>query len=291
MVIVFFGNERLATGVTSTGITLDILIKNGHKVAKIYTKHQEDFARKDVPISVSSDFEDIANELRQLKPDIGILVAYGVIVPEEIIDIFPQGIINIHPSLLPKGRGPSPIEQVILDGSKQTGVSIMKLVKEMDKGPVLAQSTIALGGKETKQQLADTMLSLGDELLIKCLEEIESSGTINLIAQSEPEASYTHKIKKSDGVIDWGKPAENIEREVRAYAGWPQTRTKLNDIECIITAADVTDYEGKPGDYQIINGSLVVFSEDKALSVKRIKPAGRKDMSIEEFLRGYRTRL
>lgn len=291
MAIIFFGNEKLATGVTSEGKTLDTLLKNNYEVAKIYTKYQSDFSQNAVPISSSVDLEEISKELKQLKPVVGVLVAYGLIIPKSIIDIFPHGIINIHPSLLPIGRGPAPIEETILNGSKQTGVTIMRLSDEMDKGPVIAQESISLSRKETKQELADTLLDLGNKLLINCLDDIFSSNTIKLVPQTEDGATYTHKIKKSDGIIDWNKPAKRLEHEIRAYAGWPKSTAELNGISYIITEVDVVSGEGSPGSYKIIGNSLVVFTSKEALSVKRIKPAGKKEMSVEEFLRGYESKL
>ncbi len=291
MAVIFFGNEKLATGVSSGGKTIETLLNNGYRVAKIYTKHQTDFNQNNIPLSTSVDLKEISEELKQLKPDIGILVAYGLIIPKSIIDIFPHGIINIHPSILPKGRGPAPIEDTILSGSKQTGVSIMQISEEMDKGPVLAQQSVTLIGDETKQQLADSLLELGNELLIKCLVDIFSSKQIKLTPQSDKGASYTRIIKKSDGLIDWKKPADQIEREIRAYTGWPKSTADLNGIPCIITAADVADGKGAAGDYRVADKSLIVFTGEKALSIKRLKPAGKKDMSVAEFLTGYKSRL
>lgn len=291
MGVILFGNEKLATGITSRGETLQALLKNNYQVSKIYTKYQSDFSQTDIPVSTSTNLEEIGKELRGIKPTIGILVAYGLIIPKSIIGIFPNGIINIHPSLLPKGRGPAPIEETILDGSNQTGVTIMRLSEEMDKGPVLAQASIDLHGKETKQELADSLLELGNELLIKCLDDIFSSNAIKSVPQTEAGATYTHKIKKSDGIIDWNKPAVNLEREVRAYAGWPKSSTILNGISCIITEAQVVAGEGSPGRYRVTDNSMIVFTSKGAFSINRLKPAGKKDMSVEEFLRGYESRL
>lgn len=291
MAIIFFGNEKLATGVSSKGKTLDTLLKNNYDVAKIYTKYQSDFSQIGIPISTSVDLEEISRELEQLKPTVGVLVAYGLIIPKNIIDIFPHGIINIHPSLLPKGRGPAPIEETLLDGSSHTGVTIMRLSDEMDKGPILAQESISLSGKETKQELADRLLDLGNGLLINCLEDIFSTKSIKPVPQAEPGATYTHKIKKSDGMIDWNKSAVRIEREIRAYAGWPKSTAELNGVSYIITKAAVVSGEGPPGSYESAGNSLIVFTSKEGLSIKRIKPAGKKDMSVEEFLRGYESKL
>lgn len=271
--VIFFGNEHLATGIKTNFFVRQALDDSG------YVVH-----------SAGKDLNNQTEKLRSLKPDIGVLVAYGTIVPKEIMDLFPHGIINIHPSLLPKGRGPAPIEETILDGSRLTGVSIMKLSEKMDEGPLLAQREVRLRGDETKQELADSLLELGGKLLISCLDDI-FSGSANEIPQSDEGVTYTHKIKKSDGVIDWNKPAEHIERELRAFAGWPKSRTQLNGLDCIILDAEIISEKGLPGNYRFDNKSLAVYAGEGALVIRRIQPAGKKAMSIEEFLRGYSSRL
>ncbi|HEX5798000.1 MAG TPA: methionyl-tRNA formyltransferase [Candidatus Saccharimonadales bacterium] len=267
--IAFFGNERLATGITTKGLAKQALLDNGYDVSVI-----------------GKDSKNIEKELRLIKPDIGVLVAYGLIIPKEIINIPDFGIINIHPSLLPEGRGPSPIEEVILSGSKQTGVSIMSLVEKMDEGPVLVQQKVKLAGNEHKQELADSLLDLGSQLLIKCLSDI-FSGNANPVPQSKTDVTYTHKIQKSDGIIDWKKTAAEVEREIRAYAGWPRSRAKINNVDCIVIDADITDNESKPGHLKVDKNHLSVGCATGSLSIKKLQPAGKRPMSANEFIRGY----
>ncbi len=267
--IAFFGNEQLATGVPTKNSAKQALGNAGYMVH-----------------TINKDLENIPEELYSIKPDIGILVAYGLIIPQKMLDMFPRGIINIHPSLLPKGRGPAPIEEVILDGSKHAGVSIIKLTEGMDEGPVLAQQTIELTGNETKQELADMLLDLGSRLLIKCLSDV-FSGSAKPVPQAKSGATYTRKIKKSDGMINWKKPAVGIEREIRAYAGWPKSRTKINGIDCIIIDADVTSIESGPGDIKTEKDSLLIGCGTGSLLIKRLQPAGKKPMLASEFIRGY----
>lgn len=272
MDVVFFGNEKLATGITTKHTVRKALADNGY------------------PVLIIDKNTDLNKQLGSIKPQVGVLVAYGKILSADVINLFSYGILNIHPSLLPKGRGPSPIEQTILNGDKESGVTIMKLSDEMDKGPILAQEKIALQGNETKQELADTMLEMGSKLLIKTLSDI-SSNALEHRPQSDSKATYTHKINKSDGDIDWAKPAEQIEREIRAYAGWPKSRARLKNLDCIITEAEVLDKNGSPGKLETTNDVLTVFTGKGSLRIKRIQPAGKKEMSAEEFLRGYGSRL
>lgn len=302
--VVFFGNERLATGVSARPLTIQALVDNGYDVIRIIAKREnngknlnkkleveEIAASHNIPISFDSSLGQASEELRQLKPDIGIVVAYGLIIPEKLIDLFPNGILNIHPSLLPRGRGPAPIEDTILSGVRETGVSIMRLSEEMDKGPVLAQASVSLKGNETKQDLADHLLEKGSQLLINCLDDLFAGQDRSSLPQDESKATYTHKINKSDGIIDWSKPAEVSERQIRAYANWPKSRTVLNGMELIITQAAVVEESGPAGTYKSDQNNLIIFTSDKALSIKRLQPAGKKEMSVDEFIRGYGARL
>lgn len=299
--IIFFGNERLATGVSTEAPTLQSLIRTGYNVAAVVTNYEEarsrssrkleiaDVARQhNIPILVPSKMADITDQLSAYNATIGVLVAFGKIVPQHIIDLFPHGIVNIHPSLLPLYRGPTPIESVILDGATKTGVSIMRLEARMDAGPVYAQARIALSGKETKQQLATSLLNLGSKLLIDHLPNI-LSGLVVPNKQNDTKATYCSLITKEDGIINWGKPAKELEREIRAYLEWPKSRTTLANKEVIITHANtVNKDQSEPGTVVINQGNqLLIQTGGGMLDVKRLKPAGKNEMSAAEFIRGY----
>ncbi|HET7673731.1 MAG TPA: methionyl-tRNA formyltransferase [Candidatus Saccharimonadales bacterium] len=300
--IIFFGNEQIATGVSTTAPTLQALIEAGYDISAVVANSKDVISRnnrqlrvKDVakdhniPFIVPDDIRKLTEELKKFRADAGVLVAFGRIVPQEIIDIFPGGIINIHPSLLPLHRGPTPIESVILNSDKKTGVSLMKLERTMDSGPVYAQSEINIDSGDTKQELADKLLEIGKTMLIELLPDI-LTGRVIARPQDESRATYDGLISKEDGVIDWSKSATVIEHEIRAYSGWPKSRTKLADIDCIITEAEVSEADGKPGDYKK-DKDLLIFTGDGSLSIKRIQPSGKREMTAEEFLRGYGPRL
>lgn len=300
--IIFFGNEQIATGVSTTAPTLQALIEAGYDISAVVANSKDVISRnnrqlrvKDVakdhniPFIVPDDMQKLTEELKIFRANAGVLVAFGRIVPQEIIDIFPGGIINIHPSLLPLHRGPTPIESVILNSEKKTGVSLMKLERTMDSGPVYAQSEINIDSGDTKQELADKLLEIGKTMLIELLPDI-LTGRVIARPQDESRATYDGLISKEDGVIDWSKSATVIEHEIRAYSGWPKSRTKLADIDCIITEAEVSEADGKPGDYKK-DKDLLIFTGDGSLSIKRIQPSGKREMTAEEFLRGYGPRL
>lgn len=301
--IVFFGNERLATGVSTTAPTLQMLITAGYTVAAVICNNdtarsrrirtleiQEIAERHNIPVLFPKKLSDVASELSQLHAAVGILVAYGKMVPQSVIDIFPRGIVNLHPSLLPKHRGPTPIESVILQNEPETGVSIMKLVSAMDAGPIYAQSSLQLRGNETKQQLADLLIELGGTILLDILPAI-LAGRVQPTEQNSSDVTTDTLITKESGNIDWTQSAERIAREVRAYANWPQSHTQLGGKDVVITRASALSGNGEPGKavYAKESKSLSIFCGNGKLSIERIKPAGKSEMDIGAFLAGYST--
>jgi methionyl-tRNA formyltransferase len=219
---------------------------------------------------------EIYAELAALNADAAVLSAYGRIIPQEVIDLFPAGIINLHPSLLPKYRGPTPIESAILNGDTETGVSIMQLTAEMDAGPVYTQATLPLTGKEDKFELYQKLSTIGTQLLLDSLPAI-LSGELKPVPQSD-NATYCQLITKQDGIMDWNKSASRLEREVRAYAKWPKSRAILGTKEVIVTKAHVAS-ERKT--------QLDIMCADTFLSIDElIGPSGRT-MSAKDFLNGY----
>lgn len=270
--IIFFGNEKLATGVAEPDrLVLQALETAGYEIEAAITSKLEPGAT--------------------FSSKIAVLAAYGHILPESLLDKFPLGIINIHPSLLPIYRGPTPIEQAILDGATDTGVSIMKLTSGMDAGPIYTQGKITLSRHESKQELTNKLQALGAELLVKVLPGI-IDGSAEPVQQDESNASYGKKIAKADGEIDWSKSAMQIEREIRAYLGWPGSYTKLAGKDVIITQAHTVPQNSpnkKPGDIETdSDGVLMIECADGYLCVERLKPAGKREMTSREFLAGRR---
>lgn len=301
--IVFFGNERLATSVQTGVPTLTSLIEAGYDVKAVVSSHEKGISRSarqleikdiadahNIPVLLPDKPREILDQLRSYNAIAAVLVAYGKIVPQDVIDVFPRGIINIHPSLLPLHRGPTPLESVILNGEAKTGVSLMSLVRAMDAGPIYGQSELKLDGKETKQQLADRLLDVGASMVIELLPGI-ISGDIVAIPQDDQSATYDKLLTKEDGAIQWSKPAEMIDREIRAFADWPKSRTTLADKEVTITAAHLIDGSGTPGKIEIRDKDLVVYCGDQALAIDRIKPAGKNEMTSEAFIAGHRRLL
>lgn len=289
--LVFFGNERLATAVGTDVPVLRALVAGDFQVAAVVVSHSPAVSRRQrpleivdvahayhIPVLMPEKLSTIAAKLHGLKAEAGVLVAFGRIIPQEILDIFPKGIINIHPSLLPKLRGSTPVETAILNGLEQTGVSLMRLTAEMDAGPVYVQKKIGLTENETKLELAQLLSNEGAKLLADNLEDI-LSGRLKPKFQDETEADYTRLLSSQDGNIDFNEPAEDIERKVRAFLGFPKTKAKVFGRDIIITKARVAD--------SLHDGQLVLKAQPGFIEITElIAPSGRI-MSGADFMKGY----
>ena len=219
---------------------------------------------------------------------LGILIDFGIIVNKDVIDYFPLGILNSHFSLLPEWRGADPITFAILSGQKMTGVSLMLLVEAMDEGPLISYGEQPLDGSETTPELTERLILLSDALLrhyVPLYQEHLKSAAQDITGRKE---SYSRKLTKEDGVIDWQKPAGQLEREVRAFLEWPKSRTALAGKDIVITKAHVIDESGTPGQAAVKDKQLFVYCGTKALGIDELIPAGKKQMTGEAFLAGHR---
>jgi len=227
---------------------------------------------------------------------LAILIDFGIIVSQKVIDYFKLGIINSHFSLLPEWRGADPITFSILSGQKRTGVSLMLLTAGMDEGPLLAQSTFDIPPDMTTPELTDALIIQSYKALCQIVPlyvigeaQPAAQEAVTFAASSVP--TYSRRLAKEDGIIDWRKPAAVIEREIRAFAGWPQSRSRMGDLDIIITKAHVTPTQGEAGKAVALAKQLVIYAGTDALTIERIKPAGKKEMTGEAFLAGYKKLL
>ncbi len=213
-------------------------------------------------ISVEHDFKNV----KSANPDLFIVASFGKILAKEILEIPKFGAINVHPSLLPELRGPSPIQTTILNGEKETGVTIMLLNEKMDEGPILAIANLKSQiSKLTYKELEEKLAELGGKLLMETIPKW-LNGKIKPLPQNHNKATYTQIITKKDGEIDWNESAEIIERKIRAFTPWPGVYAFVSNKRIIITEAEL-DKKG-------------------ALKIKRVKPEGKNEMSFEDYLRG-----
>lgn len=233
--------------------------------------------------------DEAMKELTDTNADLAVLASFGMLLPKSVLQLFPLGIVNVHPSLLPRWRGASPIEAALIHGDDETGVSLMKLVEKMDAGPIYAQQPLPLSGQETKPDLEGTLAHMGGQLLIRELPDIVK-GTTKPIPQPTAGVTYAPMINKNDGIIDWTKPAQEIERQIRAFLEWPQSRTEIYGRDVIIEAAQVHHPPSRdlPAGEAFADGrSLCVATGQGSLKIERIKPAGKQAMTGSAFLNGY----
>ena len=296
--ILLFGNERIATSVETKAPIFRYLMQNYNVVGLVVSEKKNMDSLEVVKLAKENNIEvynftklkDSIEDIRKLEADIAVLIAYGKIIPQSIIDIFPMGILNIHPSLLPMHRGPTPLESVILGNETKTGVSLMHLSSGMDSGPVYAQKTINLNQKETKQELANILDELGYSIFKEDFEDI-LSGKIAPVEQKDELATYDQLINKTNSNIDWNESSLQIINKIRAYEGWPGTKTILGKLNVNIVSADISDYKGNPGEFLIENGRLYIYTLDSSLEIKTIQPEGRKIMTARDFLLGYSNKI
>ncbi len=286
--LVFFGTEDFSL------VSLRHLVDVGYNVVAVVTKpdskkgrgHRlstskvKDFAtERGIPVWQPENLGDIEDDISNLDNPAGVLVSYGRIIPKSIIDLFTPGIINVHPSLLPHYRGPSPIEAAIKNGDKTTGVSIMKLSPDMDAGPLYAQEALRLQDHETQPELHDKLGAMGAKLLAKTLPDI-LNGKIKPTEQDHTQATYCQLLTKNDSELNpKTMGAFECERKIRAHLTYPKSRLYLYGQSRIITKAHVSRHARTALDFLCQDGAYLCIDE-------LIGPSGRR-MTARDFINGY----
>lgn len=229
---------------------------------------------------------------------LGVVIDYGFIINQDVIDYFPLGIINSHFSLLPELRGADPITFAILSGQSVTGVSLMLIVAAMDEGPLLSQVPYTLSSRSTTPALTEALIGLSDDALRETIPAYQAGHIIpkaqeDAALPGHTEATYTRKLSKADGILDWAKSAEQLEREVRAFQGWPASRTTIGGRDVIITKSHVrTVTDGTPstpGSTWQSDKEIGFYTINGILVVDELKPSGKPAMSSQAFMNGYRS--
>lgn len=247
-----------------------------------------------LPVITVSNKHELDSELQHHSfiSKAGIIIDFGIIVSEQAIQTFPLGILNSHFSILPELRGADPITFAILSGQPTTGVSIMRIVPALDEGPLLAYQELPITDDMDAPALTEALIGLSDSLLQKCLSNyLEGSIEVQPQSVTGRTTSYTRKLSKQDASLDWQKPAPELAREVRAFSGWPGSKTTLGPIEVTVERAHVTIGSGKPGTIHHDATSLGVQTSDGILAIDQLKPAGKTSMTVQAFLAGYGKRL
>ena len=285
----FFGNEQLAQGVKTKTPIFDALLKTNHEIVALvlpaaYTRVPFPIIKRaeenHIPVHYVLKGRELLPIIEQYHPDLGVLAAFGKMVPESAINAIPCGIINVHPSLLPKYRGTTPIETPLLDGASETGVSVMRLVKEMDAGPILAQATVPILPETTKQSLYTELSELGAKLVSDVLDGVLAKNAPETL-QDESQATFTAKLDKSQSELKFAeKDAQRLYNEVRAYAGFPKSKAVFLNIPCTVTAAHVANEPITEIDQLCVDGKYLV--------IDRLIPENSKEMDAKSFLNGHK---
>ncbi|MBU4422082.1 methionyl-tRNA formyltransferase [Patescibacteria group bacterium] len=231
------------------------------------------------------------SQIKKLAPDLFVVVDYGKIIPQEILDIPARGAINIHPSALPKYRGASPLQSAILNGEKETAISIMLIDKEMDHGPILMQKKVIILPNDTYGSLYTRLSQEYPELLIDTIKKYLSD-KITPQEQNHTKATFTKLLKREDGKIDWTKPASEIERMIRAYDPWPGAFCEYTGKRVKILKASMPpkNYPDKhPGQFfKTPSGGLATgCGQNTTLLIHNLQPESKKPITGEEFVKGY----
>lgn len=286
--IIFFGSEEFSL------YALRALVEAGFRITAVITKPDTERGRghkitmpavkqfaiaHDITVWQPTALRELEPLITPLQPVTGVLVSYGRIIPESLLGMFSPGIINLHPSLLPTYRGPSPIESAIENRDDKTGITIMKLVKAMDAGPIYAQYPYALDGTETRPELYATLGALGAHMLTAILPSI-IDGSLPATDQHDADATYCSLLTKDMAYLDLTHltPGE-AEARIRAHLGYPRSRVKIGDHDIIVLKAHGVMTKQSPLDLECANGAFLSIDV-------LIAPSGRT-MTAAEFVRGY----
>lgn len=244
----------------------------------------------EIPVFQPENFreEETVQQLRDLKPDVCAVVAYGRILPQKVLDVPKYGCINIHASLLPKYRGSAPYQWAVLDGLQETGVTAMYLVREMDAGDIIDTRKTPIGENETAGELLDRLAVLGAELLSKTLSRFAAGEQVVGTPQEESQVSYAPMLEKTMCPIDWSKTAQQVHDHVRGLHPWPVATMELGQTLFKVHETRVVSGSGEPGKILELNkNGLVVACGEGAVEIRSLQAQGGKRMAAPDYFRGH----
>lgn len=299
--IVYFGTPSFAVP------TLQHLMASEHEVCGVVTQPDKPRGRgqrvtpspvkalaleRGVAVFQPADLRasDAAQTLRELAPDLGVVAAYGQLIPDALLAIPPFGMINVHASLLPRLRGAAPIHRAVIAGLTQTGVTIMRVVARLDAGPMFARVTRPIGPDETSETVERDLAELGARLLVEVVGRI-AAGTATEEPQDDALSTYAPRLTKEEGLVDWTLPARRLHDRIRGLYPWPHAYTYLDGHRLILLKSAVdSDGAGEPGVVVESSRDRLVIATGHAgrLALTELQPEGRRPMAIREFLVGRR---
>ncbi len=299
MKIIYFGTPEIATVPLMT-----LCLNQEIKVLAVVTQPDKPVGRKktitsspvkitaqnfNIPVIQEENSEKLYEKLKKYKPDFFVVMAFGMILPKKILTLPKNSAINIHTSLLPKYRGASPIQETLLKGDKETGISIIEMNEKMDQGNIYMIKRIKIDSKENLKTLTEKLAYISGTILPFILKDIKNKN-IKSIPQEHKKATYCKKIKKQDGKINWELEAEKINNMIKAYNPWPSTWTNFKNKKLKIIEAETDKEKTNPseiGKFKIKNEILKIPTKKGNLIPTKVQLEGKKEMEIKEFLNGY----
>ncbi len=300
MKIVFFGGGKYAVPALDT-------LRDNFEIIMVVTNPEKPIGRQQIPepsavelkakelglpVKIVHEFDaETVHEIRKLAPEVMVIIDYGKIIPKKIIDIPPKGAINVHPSALPKYRGASPLQTAILSGETKTAISIMLIDEEMDHGPILLQKPVEIKPDDTYGSLYTRLSKIYPPLLIEAMQGY-MSGDIKPKEQDHDKVTFTKLLKRSDGKIDWTKPAADIMNMIRAFDPWPGTSTLWErngkPVTLKILKAQISSEDSLPaGQASITDSKLLIGTGSEPLEILELQLAGKPAMDAKKFVNGY----
>lgn len=282
---------------------LDALIKSHHDVIAVYSQPDRPAGRgkklkasevkqlaltHDIPVYQPENFksDEAKQQLADLNADIMVVVAYGLLLPKAVLETPNLGCINVHGSILPRWRGAAPIQRAIWAGDAETGVTIMQMDQGLDTGDMISIATCPIEAADTSASLYSKLAALGPAALIDTLATI-ADGTATPKKQNDELANYAKKLSKEEANIDWQMPAQQIERNIRAFNPWPICFTQMQGNTVKIYAAELVENSGNPGEILAADKTgITVATTEGALKITQLQPQGKKPMSVQDFLNG-----
>lgn len=281
--------------------TLQALVSSGHEVVAVYSQPPAPAGRgkkerkspvhawaenAGVPVHTPKSMKSIDEQaaFEALDLDLAVVVAYGQLLPQAVLDAPKHGCVNVHASLLPRWRGAAPIHRAVMAGDKETGVCIMQMEAGLDTGPVLKRAKTAIEPVDTTLSLHDRLADMGGALIVEAVEQL-AEGELEPEVQAEEGVTYARKIDKAEARIDWAESADSIDRKVRGLFPFPGAWTELGGERIKLLAGTPESRSGAPG--EVLDDALLVACGDTAYRIERAQRAGKGAMNREDFLRGF----
>jgi len=298
--VLYFGTPRFAVP------TLDLILQSSHTVVGVVTQPDRPRGRGQhvtaspvkevalahgIPVLQPTRLKDAEwlDQVRALGADIGVVAAYGRILPQALLDLPPQGLINVHASLLPRWRGAAPIHRAVIAGDAVTGVTIMRVVLALDAGPMLATVQTPIEATDTSETLEARLAAAGGRLLVETLDQL-AAGPVTEVPQDESLVTYAERLQRAESAIDWTRPAPQIDRQIRGLQPWPLAVGHLagRTVGLLHSAVvSATPQSAAPGTIILASGDdLHVGCGQGVLALTRVKPEGRRPMATRDFLNG-----